>query len=95
MAATGVALLVSGTILIVNELVSFRRANCQDTHGEGMGLACGKTLVRRLGGRIECGSALGMGTIFTVFIPRQPPLGAEAPQAPPLQQEYQGMKENV
>lgn len=73
----------------------FRRANCQDTHGEGMGLPYVKTLVRRLGGRVECESTLGAGTAFTVFIPRQPALEAEVPQAPQQRQEYQGMKENV
>lgn len=50
----------------------FRRANSQDTQGEGMGLAYVKTLVRRFGGRIECESEPGTGTTFSVFIPRQP-----------------------
>lgn len=49
----------------------FRRANCQDTQGEGMGLAYVKTLVRRFGGRIECESEPGAGTTFSVFIPMQ------------------------
>lgn len=61
----------------------FRRANCQDTRGEGMGLAYVKALIRRLGGRVECESALGFGTTFNVFIPRQPALRTGAPQASP------------
>lgn len=50
----------------------FRRGDCQDIRGEGMGLAYVKTLVRRFGGRIECESEPGVGTTFSVCIPPQP-----------------------
>lgn len=49
----------------------FRRGDCQDILGEGMGLAYVKTLVRRFGGRIECESEPGVGTTFSLFIPGQ------------------------
>ncbi|ABB31898.1 sensor histidine kinase, HAMP domain-containing [Geobacter metallireducens GS-15] len=55
----------------------FRRGNCPDTVGEGMGLAYVKTLVRRFGGRIECESIPGVGTTFSVFIPIQSYSGKE------------------
>jgi signal transduction histidine kinase len=42
----------------------FRRAGKQDVPGEGMGLAYVQALVRRHGGRIWCGSELGVGTTF-------------------------------
>jgi signal transduction histidine kinase len=42
----------------------FRQVGEQDTPGEGVGLACAKTLVRRHGGRIWCTSILGTGTTF-------------------------------
>jgi signal transduction histidine kinase len=48
--------------------------------GEGIGLAHVKTLVRRLGGRIDCESALGAGSTFRVILPlgETQPKGAAA-----------------
>jgi signal transduction histidine kinase len=57
----------------------FRRAGTQDKPGEGIGLAHVRTLVRALGGRIEVTSRLGVGTTFTVILPRTSrPLAEEA-----------------
>ena len=47
----------------------FRRAGPQDTTGEGIGLAHVRTLLRRLGGTIECSSVLGSGSVFIVQLP--------------------------
>lgn len=47
----------------------FRRAGKQDVPGDGMGLACVKTLVRRLGGRIWCESEIGAGSTFSFSLP--------------------------
>ena len=47
----------------------FRRAGDQSVPGEGIGLAHVRTLVRRLGGTIECVSDLGSGTTFTISLP--------------------------
>ena len=48
----------------------FRRSGAQDKPGEGIGLAHVKALVRSLGGRIEVASELGVGTTFSVTLPR-------------------------
>ena len=48
----------------------FRRAGTQDLPGEGMGLAFVRMLLHRLGGRIECQSQPGVGTTFTLRLPR-------------------------
>ncbi len=50
----------------------FRRAGSQNVPGEGMGLACAKTLVRRLGGRIWCESEPGVGSTFSFTMPANP-----------------------
>ena len=47
----------------------FRRAGDQAVPGEGIGLAHVRALLRRLGGTIECRSALGVGTTFTIRLP--------------------------
>ena len=48
----------------------FRRAGDQTVPGEGIGLAHVRALVRRLGGRIDCVSAEGVGSTFRVELPR-------------------------
>lgn len=48
----------------------FRRAGKQNVPGEGMGLAYVQALVRRHGGRVWYDSELGVGTTFTICIPR-------------------------
>ncbi len=52
----------------------FRRAGPQDTTGEGIGLAHVRTLLRRMGGTIDCTSTLGAGSTFTVILPARMPL---------------------
>mgnify|MGYP000064085878 CR=1 FL=1 len=47
----------------------FKRVGDQRVAGDGMGLTYVYTLVRRLGGRIECHSILGEETIFSFTLP--------------------------
>lgn len=49
----------------------FRRAGPQDRPGEGIGLAHVRAMVRRLGGTIRVDSELGIGTTFTVILPKR------------------------
>ena len=48
----------------------FRRAGAQDQPGEGIGLAHVRALVYRLGGLIDCVSALDQGATFRISLPR-------------------------
>lgn len=48
----------------------FRRSGTQDRPGEGIGLAHVRALVRRLGGTITLTSELGVGSTFTVTLPK-------------------------
>ncbi|MGV8856470.1 MAG: sensor histidine kinase [Devosia sp.] len=48
----------------------FRRSGVQSQKGEGIGLAHVRTLVRSLGGDITLRSELGVGTTFTIILPR-------------------------
>jgi signal transduction histidine kinase len=47
----------------------FRRAGQQDTAGEGIGLAHVRTLLRRMGGTIDCESTPDVGSTFIVMLP--------------------------
>lgn len=47
----------------------FKRVGNQNIVGEGMGLTYVQTLVRRLGGKIDCKSVLGKGSIFSFSMP--------------------------
>ena len=47
----------------------FRRSGVQDQPGEGIGLAHVRALVYRLGGTIQCQSALGEGATFRISLP--------------------------
>ena len=53
----------------------FRRAGAQDRPGEGIGLAHVKALVRSLGGRIALTSQPGVGSTFSVTLPRETATG--------------------
>ncbi|PSC05817.1 hypothetical protein SLNSH_07525 [Alsobacter soli] len=55
----------------------FRRSGAQDRPGEGIGLAHVRALVRRLGGAITVASELGVGTTFTVDLPKVLEHGAD------------------
>lgn len=48
----------------------FRRSGTQDRPGEGIGLAHVRALVRRLGGTISLKSEFGVGSTFTVSLPK-------------------------
>ena len=48
----------------------FRRSGVQSQPGEGIGLAHVRTMVRSLGGDITLASELGVGTTFTIVLPR-------------------------
>ncbi len=50
--------------------VPFRRLGSQDVPGEGMGLVFVRTLIHRLGGSIECHSQAGVGTTFSLMLPK-------------------------
>ncbi len=55
----------------------FRRAGQQNTVGEGIGLAHVRTLLRRLGGTVDCQSVPDVGSTFIVTLPaRLAPGGA-------------------
>ena len=47
----------------------FRRAGDQSVPGEGIGLAHVRTLVRRMGGTIDCASSEGIGSTFRIKLP--------------------------
>ncbi len=47
----------------------FKRVGEQKVAGEGMGLTYVQTLVRRLGGKIECHSEQGFGSVFSFSVP--------------------------
>lgn len=64
----------------------FRRAGDQTVPGEGIGLAHVRALIRRLGGRIDCVSAVGVGSTFRVELPQaptMPELPEHAPESSP------------
>ncbi len=48
----------------------FRRSGEQDTPGEGIGLAYVRNLARRLGGQVTVRSDYGLGSTFSVVLPR-------------------------
>ncbi len=56
----------------------FRRAGDQSVPGKGIGLAHVRALVRRLGGNIHCESQLGIGTTFSIRLPRPAAVAAAA-----------------
>jgi hypothetical protein len=50
----------------------FQRVGKLDAPGDGIGLTCARTLIRRLGGRIWCQSEAGVGTTFSFYVAGDP-----------------------
>jgi signal transduction histidine kinase len=50
--------------------------------GTGLGLAISRRFCRMMGGDVDVASTPGMGTTFTVRLPREVPEGSEADGAP-------------
>lgn len=50
----------------------FERAGTKDLPGDGMGLACVRTIIRQLGGKVWCESKLGVGTKMYFTVPKEP-----------------------
>ena len=48
-------------------------ANTESPTGYGLGLSLVETVVRRHGGKVDCDSEIGQGTVFTVVLPRENP----------------------
>jgi signal transduction histidine kinase len=57
----------------------FRRSGTQDQPGEGIGLAHVRALAYRLGGLIDCRSALDEGATFILSLPATPPSNEGSP----------------
>lgn len=51
--------------------------------GSGLGLSIVKSIVDMHGGRISVESQIGRGTVFTVFLPRDPRVGRASPSVAP------------
>jgi len=56
-----------------------------DPGGTGMGLAIVKRIVETHGGTITASSVLGEGTVFTIFLPTEPPRNTTPPPRPERQ----------
>ena len=63
-------------------------------HGTGLGLSTVYGIVNQSGGRIDVGSAPGVGTTFTVRLPRAE-LGAELAETPPPRSSPRGAVETI
>jgi signal transduction histidine kinase len=57
---------------LMNVFEPFRRVGKLDIPGDGMGLTCARTLIRRLGGRIWCQSEESAGTTFSFYVGADP-----------------------
>lgn len=64
----------------------------RETSGSGLGLAIVKELVDAIGGKINCDSVLGEGTIFTVILPQKTAQSRDGKKADKEKEETQEVR---
>jgi signal transduction histidine kinase len=73
---TGIGIAAEHLPLIFDQFYRVHRSEEAKAKGSGLGLAIVKTIVEAHRGRVEVSSELGLGTVFTVRIPKAPREGA-------------------
>jgi len=81
-ADTGVGIDASELPHIFERFYRGSRSNEARASGSGLGLAIVKSIVDMHGGRIAVESRLGVGTTFTVTLPKDPRVGGPHPAEP-------------
>jgi signal transduction histidine kinase len=69
---TGIGIAAEHLPLIFDQFYRVHRSEETKTKGSGLGLAIVKKIVEAHGGRVEVSSELGLGTVFTVRLPKAP-----------------------
>ena len=78
---TGIGIAAEHLPLIFDQFYRVRRSEGAKTKGSGLGLSIVKKIVEAHNGRVEVASEVGVGTVFTVRLPK-PPLQNASPEGP-------------
>ena len=77
---TGIGITPEHQAHVFEEFYRVKNKEASETVGTGMGLAICKRIAEELGGQITLESTAGVGTVFTVVLPRNTSDQAPAPQ---------------